>query len=850
MIYKAAGIIALLLILASNSYAQTEWEVASALALQDVSFENLIYECPTCVKEGQEAQLTWYACNQDAENCVLTISEKANNAPRKIGVLKFSKARAYFANKKLSYIQAFRANANILSYEINSIKIPYVSTGDRIDFASANLPSATVNSLYLGRFYFIAGDYDQIRTQLLRNPYGVPQYYVTSQNTQLQRGYWRPVSLCGQEFFDGVREEAEITVEGRQIVPLRETKFLVKATRDGCTVDQYRLSTKQDPIRKNDVPKYTRQYICGDAKYDLYSAYATNLECVADTGELDRDVSGDLLRCPQSQTNNPERLACLKQSIISLLVGSTRYYLKSDSIYIDTLAEFDTDNEAEIPQNVLLKAKVENVVNSLGVPLVSVKGRDSWVIVKALPTACDESPQGCYNVRIESGRKADLSGSGESWVQLENFAEGAVEFWNLGRTRLLKRYIFHNPDEGASYALLFNDNELTDILNLNTVSMGTSAGDLTIKGLRIVPSISATLRGTSSLNLRDSDTVNLYPLQEGQDEATVNRPSLTYYARSSGERLFDIAARFYGAESIEQIQERPGEIGAQLPQIAESQETREAVIEFAREIKQYNQQRGNGELWVNSPQENPVLFSNELVYIPLNSLSYVARNNGNSVTIHNNPAQAYQGLFERQRSGQEQVFPIGRQYLRFRDLEVETPSLQPERQITAPTGQAITGMQTRELPRIMCQDSDERNNNLGDNPETFGIVTLRIGRRSFEQQDSCAGRAYLLEYFCNGDNLGSRLVYCSEAPYNSFCSLGVCGRVTNRNLGFRFGALTEENVLNYLRSIPCIKGSKSPNTVCQNARQNYDGNKRAYCDINGICRPSEFQQDELDGVDL
>lgn len=858
--FKAAMIIALLLILASNSYALNEWEVASALALQEVSTDNLIYECSSCSKEGQESEqgglLVWYICNQDVENCELSISEKVNNAPRKIGTLKFTKARVYFTAKKLSYIQAFRANANNLPYEVNNIKIPYLSAGDKIDFALANPQSANVNSLYFSRFYYVVGDYNQAGAQLTRNPYPVPGYLVTSQNTRLQRGYWRPVSLCGQEFFDGLREEAEITVEGRQIVPLRETKFLVEATSDNCVVNKYRLSARQDPIYENDIPKYSRQYLCGDALYDLYSAYATNMECVADTGELEREKSGDILRCPQSQNNNnPERLACLQQSIISLLAGSTRYYLKSDLMHIDASTEFGTDEESEVPKSVFLKAKVENTVNGLGAPLVSIKGRDSWVIVKALPTACEDSLQGCYDIRIDSGRKVGAPSNSESWIELPNSAEGIIEFWDLNRRNLLRRYVLHNPNRKANYVLLFKDNELMEINNLNKISTGTSLGELRIRGLRIVYPVSATLRGAAAsvLRVREFDTVNLYPLQEGQDEAIVNRPSLTYFARSSGERLFDIAARFYGAESIEQIQERPGEIGAQLPQIAESQETREAVIEFAREIKLYNQQRNNKEIWVNSPQENPVLFSGEQVYIPLNALSYVSRRNGNSVTIHNNPAQAYQGLFERQRSGQEQFFSLGRQYLRFMDLAAQTQSLQPERQINMPLGKAITGMQTRELPRAICQDSDERNNNFGDNPEINGIVAIRLGARyrPFEQQDTCAGEANLLEYFCNGNNLGSRLVYCTEAPYNSFCFLGACKRLMGRrDVAIRAEALSDETVLNYLRGIHCISGSKSPNAICQNARQNYDGNKRAYCDINGICRPNEFQQDELDGVNL
>lgn len=731
---KAALILGLLTILASNAFAQADWGVTSALSLQDVASANLIYGCMDCIKENAEANLVWYACNRDSPNCEMTVSKKEGNNAQQIAKLKFGNSRIYFKKINNEYrlltINLLRTNSKNIPLEINEISIPYVSGGDIIDFASANIetntretrtsnrqflgPTYTTTSTssiapitreYFDKFYYKVGNYNQQEIPIKRNPFQTQSDLITLTGETVKRGEWRPISLCGKDFFDAVSETVNENLGEGQLrnVP-RESWFLVsrdETSPDGCTLTSYRLSTKNDPnyvnnearrnAQANVIGGYARDYKCGSVSYSISNSFAANLDCMPITEEPGVEQHASVLSCPYSQSGDAKKILCQKKSIPSMLVGSTRYLLRADSITAST--ENAIKEEPDIKKAINLFSTKEDILINDVVPTIAVKGENSWVIISSLLSQCDASRNGCYSLDITSSDSGD-----ESSVQITG--EGVVAVWDENRANLIRRYVFHLPtnyERQKVYEAIFKNNELIEITDTDVSSSGRDVDGITITGLRIEYPISARLTGSSQSNLqvREIDTINLYPLEEGQEEAVINRPYLTYTAGRNGERLYDIAARFYGAESIQQIQEQSGQIG--VPSNSETAELRRNVEEFALTIQQFNKQRGNRAGWVQSNIHDPAIFSGEKVLIPQNALSYTSRRQRNTVTVHN-VQDAPLRLFERQIESTQAVFHLTENINLPLGGEVASMPLPEERPITTPTGRivSVTGAQTRE----------------------------------------------------------------------------------------------------------------------------------------------------------
>lgn len=833
-------ILAFAFIMLMNSVFAVTWADASLVALQDVSDDNVAYECLVCTREVEatpEEPNTVYICNQDSPACEMTVSLKSGNNARKIATLSFSKSRLYFRGNKLLSIISFRANPQDYPFTINNMQIPYVSAGDMIDFASANIQSrtptledqgspeflgpqyTTVNVAYLpemspeyfNQFYYRVGSYEQQATPLSRNPYQVPGEMKTTLGTELKRGYWRPVSLCGQEFFDAIQERVtNIEVSGRRLSDsARNSWFLVEPDEEnqlGCSVKKYRLSVKDDLNRKVDLAAvgmvYTRNYNCGTrVAYDVYPQ-TTNLECNA------LDLGAAQLKCPETNTNNPEKLLCQKGSVVSFIVGSTRYYVRSDYIGF-TVGNELVEDESDLTKSVLLYVPYEDTVGELGQPFVSVVGENSWTYVNSLPASCSESANGCYGVFLQSGKDLGLTSNAKSHATLSGGAEGVVEIWNKERTNVRRRYVLHNPSTNPrtdfNYELVFNNNELVEIKNsLATSSSETNVDGVKIIGLRIVtPTRSqltgAQLAGGSRLRLTEVDTVWLYPLREGEEEVVVNRPYITYTARTGGETLFEVSARFYGLESVEQLQTRPGEIGAPLE--FESQELKQDVLDNAKSIHEFNRQRRNSANWVSSTAnpESLTIGGGQTVLIPLNALTYTRPRAENRVTVYEDPIESKNNLFERARDSEQLVFrDIGRTprvsaQSRARNARVaaETEPLGGPRgerarrianelfegleEFGGGTGRAVDvplDETTLSRSRLNCQDSDG-----GRNIFVKGRTIDHDAEK--DHSDGCY-QGKVEEYYCEEDG-HSRLRYL-DCPSDYVCELGRC---INRQFAIR-----------------------------------------------------------------
>ena len=353
-----------------------QFALAQSSEFSQVSTNSLVYSCFECdkVPENIVGGAISYTCNQP--NCELTASKVERGRISEIALIKFGNSKTIFKKIdnefKLLSLEVLKANAEDAPFEINDIKIPYVSAGDMIDFASANLllpnsrPTYTstsiesilpINANYFNRFYYLVGVYNQQEIPLKRNPSQASADLTRPLGRSVKRGEWRPVSLCGYDFFDAITETVNLnSILGRQLndVP-RESWFYAEMDDDAiekCAIRNYRISTRNDPVYLNNPDRirsqanvaggYARDYLCGSIPYSIHDSHATNLDCNILANGEGADMHQTKLSCPSRQEGNYKKEACQQNSEPSMLIGSTRYFFQTtDGLLVsaeDTLA--------------------------------------------------------------------------------------------------------------------------------------------------------------------------------------------------------------------------------------------------------------------------------------------------------------------------------------------------------------------------------------------------------------------------------------------------------------------------------------------------------------------------------